>query len=99
MVDVETFLKRHEGTRFRHSEELIECIKSGKCALQIKPDSAGATVPASHLLRTYRRRANHLEQFDSLHAKTIREDVLVLCENLEQTTEESVQLWLFLMPP
>jgi len=97
MIDVETFLKRHEEKRFRHSDELIACIKSGKCALEITPDSP-ASVATSHLLRTYRRRAEHLKQFGSLHAQDVRDDVVALCDELEKTSEECVLLWMFSMP-
>jgi len=99
MTDIETFLKRHEGTRFRHSEELIACIKSGQCTLESKPDPAIAPVPTSHALRVYRRRAEHLKQFDSLHAQNIRADVLALCEELEKLPDEMVHVWSFSMAP
>ena len=99
MGEVETFLKRHERTRFRHSEELIACIKSGECALQMSPGLTAAPVPTDRLLQIYQRRAEHLKQFDSPHAQHSCEDVLALCEELKRVPDESVQFWSFSKPP
>ena len=97
--NLETFLKKHERTRFPHSEELFTCIKSGKCRLEVTPDSTGTNVSSSHLLRVYRRRAEHLKGLSTQRAQSIYSDVVTLCETLEKAEDEEVQLWLFSMPP
>ena len=47
------------------------------------PSSPVALGP--ELLQTYRRRANHLNQFATPHAVRLREDVLAFCAALEET--------------
>lgn len=101
MNDVEAFLDRHETSRFPHSEKLIPGIKSGQCILLSYPTPEKRPVPAKELLDIYRFRAKYLQQFKTRtsHAQSLLEDELALCNELEKTSNATVNLWAFSMAP
>jgi hypothetical protein len=56
-------------------------------------------LPCRHFLEIYRYRAVHLSRYQTAHARSLREDVLALCDELAKTPEEPVQVWRFSMAP
>jgi hypothetical protein len=99
MSDTEIFLDRHERSQFRHRDELLAAILSGECVLTERPRPELSSLPCSYFLHIYQIRARHLEPYTTPHARSIWEDVLDLCEELEKTPDEPVQFWSFAMAP
>ena len=95
----EQFIERHKDSEFRLKDELFAKLSSGECVLDYNPEGQQSSLPCSHFLHIYRRRAEHLRRFDAPHAQRLREDALALCEELAKTPDEICRLWVFSLPP
>jgi hypothetical protein len=72
---------RHGSTSVLADPTVQSAISQGRFQ-----STASSPVPLGpELLRTYRRRARHLNQFATPHAVRLREDVLAFCAALEKT--------------
>ena len=97
MNEQERFLARHRDTEFRHRDELFESLSNGKAHLVNAQDIS--PIACTHLLTIYRRRAEHLRQYDTPYARELRDDTLDLCDALAQTSNAHCRIWHFALPP
>lgn len=97
-MELNDFITRHGRATFRHSAELFAAIRSGACVLDHAANGT-QSLPCSHLVHIYRRRADHLRQFSSPHAACVTADVLALLAELERSPEEPCGLWGFSLSP
>jgi hypothetical protein len=95
MNDQERFVAKHRDTDFRHRDELFESLATGRAHLV----TADEAVACTHLLNIYRRRAEHLRQFDTTYAHDLRNDTLDLCDVLSKTSDAHCRMWHFALPP
>lgn len=99
MAEIIEFLKICETANFRHQDELMTELKSGKAIFNSDIPADVRLLPASHYLAIYQRRAKHLQKYSTAHAASLKEDVLALCKELEKTPQSLVQIWSFSKPP
>ena len=82
---VAAFLESHSGGGFRHAEELLAALRQGACTLHAEPRLTACKA----LIDIYRRREKHLRQFDSVHARALRDDVVELNKNFESMSKDA----------
>jgi hypothetical protein len=97
MDEQERFVAKHRGTEFRHGDELFDSLATGRAHL-VTPEDA-SPVPCTHLLKIYRRRAEHLLQFDTPYTRELRGDTLDLCDALTKTSNAHCRIWGFALSP
>ena len=96
MNEQERFVARHRDVDFRHRDELFESLATGRAHLVTGEDTS--PVACTDLLKIYRRRAEHLRQYDTPYARELRDDTLNLCEALAKTSNTHCRIWGFALP-
>lgn len=97
MNEQERFVAKHQDTDFRHRDELFESLATGRAHLVTGEDTSPVTC--THLLKIYRRRAEHLQQYDTPYARELRDDTLALCDALAKTSNTQCRILGFALPP
>ncbi len=96
-LELERFIERCRRIDFRNRNELLEGIKSGEIILSsLKSNS---DLPCRHFLDIYEHREKHLRRFQTQHSERLRKDVLEMINEMSQTPDERVELWIFTRQP
>ena len=97
-MKIDVFIRKHGQKQFPHAEELLPAIRNHACSLYHAPGIFERGVPISELLETYRRRAEHLKQFTTNHARVLQQDTDHLCDRLQHTDDSRCRIWIFNFP-
>lgn len=85
------FLARHPATEHPYLLAVHQALVQGKCEV-VAPSSP---VECDELLRTYRLRASHLEQFRTSHAIELHRDFQRFCQRLAASSGRTIDWWSF----
>lgn len=93
---LQRFFQLCKNSSFPHREELIDGIKNNEIDFSRYSQTKSN---GKHFLGIYTFRAKRLANAETESGKRLNKEVLLLCENLKNSLEDEIGLWVFCKRP